>query len=228
MGTPRQNDKRQTAGTQVYSSRRSNIFLPRLAIALSTLAIIFSTLTLAQVFTLQRAVKSLEDSMNRLTTVPSPTPTTVPNTTNSDIPTPPPVVAPYSTITPSPTPTLQPGKFVQSALSNQGQVELLRVNRIPSQFDVVNVQMRIRALKPNIPMSEYIDLNDTIARNPATGETYKAISGESTGAVSLGAMQSANQSQVDAYVWLQVPTEINAIDIYIPNTEPFQNVPISS
>ncbi|MUL35384.1 hypothetical protein BWI75_03165 [Gloeocapsopsis sp. AAB1 = 1H9] len=191
------------------------------------MAIIFSSLTLARVFTLQREVESLEDAMRQLTTVPSPAPTNLPNTTNSNIPTLPPVVAPDSTTAPSPTRTLPPGKFVRSALNNQGQVELLQVNRIPYQDNVVNVQMRIRALKLNIPMSEYIDLSNTTARNPTTNETYKVISGESTGVVSLGAMQSANQPAVDAYVWLQVPMQVNVIDIYIPNTEPFENVPIA-
>jgi hypothetical protein len=167
--------------------------------------------------------------MRRLTTLPSPVPpTNLPNTINNNISTPPSVVAPYSTTTPSPTRTLPPGQFVQSALNNQGQVELLQVNRSPHQANVVNVQMRIRALKLNIPMSEYIDLSNTTARNPTTNETYKAISGESTGIVSLGAMQSANQPTVDAYVWLQVPVEIEVIDIYIPNTKPFENVPIAS
>lgn len=227
MGILRRNYKRPNVETELYS-RRSNRLLSRFAIALSTLAIILSSLTLARVFTLQREVEALEDSLEQLTAVPSPTATNPSNTTDSNIPTPPPAVAPDSTITPSPTATLEPGRFVQPALSNQGQVELIRVNRIPGQFDVVNVQMRIRALKPNIPLSENIDLNDTTARNPGTNETYKVISGESTGVVSLGAMQSTNQTAVDAYVWLQVPMQVNVIDIYIPNTEPFANVPIAS
>lgn len=214
--------------TRLYLSKSSNRLLPKLAIALSTLAIIFSSLALARVFTLQRQVESLEDTIQRLTTVPSPTVTNPPRTTDSNIPAPPPAVAPYSTATPAPTATLEPGQFVQSALNNQGQVELIRVNRIPSQFDVVNVQMRIRTLKPNIPMSENIDLNETTARNPQSNETYRVISGESTGIVSLGAMQSANQTTVEAYVWLQVPMQVNVIDIYVPNTEPFENVPIAS
>jgi len=228
MGILRRNYKKYYPDTQLYS-RSSNRFLSKVAIALSTLAIIFSSLTLARVFTLQREVESLEDSIRRLTTLPSPVPpTNLPNTTDSNTPSPPPVVVPYSTTAPSPTRTLPPGQFVQSALNNQGQVELLQVNRSPHQASVVNVQIRIRALKLNIPMSEYIDLSNTTARNPTTNETYKAISGESTGIVSLGAMQSANQPVVDAYVWLQVPTQIEVIDIYIPNTEPFENVPIAS
>ncbi|MBE9189150.1 hypothetical protein IQ230_01965 [Gloeocapsopsis crepidinum LEGE 06123] len=228
MGILRRNYKKYYPETQLYS-RSSNRFLSKFAIAFSTLAIIFSSLTLARVFTLQREVESLEDSIRRLTTLPSPVPSTnLPNTTDSNIPSPPPVVVPYSTTAPLPTRTLPPGQFVQSALNNQGQVELLQVNRSPHQANVVNVQIRIRALKLNIPMSEYIDLSNTTARNPTTNETYKAISGESTGVVSLGAMQSANQPVVDAYVWLQVPTQIEVIDIYIPNTKPFENVPIAS
>ncbi|WP_146087176.1 hypothetical protein [Chroococcidiopsis sp. TS-821] len=228
MGILRRNYNRPNVETELYS-RRSSRLLSRFAIALSTVAIIFSSLTLARVFILQREVEELENSIEQLTTAPSPTATTSPsNPIDSNIPTPPPAVALDSTAAPSPTATLEPGRFVQPALSNKAQVQLIQVNRIPGQFDVVNIQMRIRALEPNIPLSDIINLNDTTASNPGTNETYKVISGESTGIVSLGALQSANQTTVDAYVWLQVPMQVNAIDIYIPNTEPFKNVPIAS
>lgn len=224
---------------QEYSRRESTEFLPRrnynnvwsiLAIALSTLSLLLSGFTLAQMLTLQRAINALENSVNRLSASPQPTTAVVPSP--SAIPIPPPA-SPYSTQPPA-TPSvadvaIQPGQFVKSALRNKAQIELLRVNRIPNQRDVVNVQMRIRAPRPQVATgSDAIYLGSTTARNPQTSETYEAVAGESTGTVSLFSMRQENQPSVDAYVWLQVPQEVGVIDIYIPNTEAFTNVPISN
>lgn len=124
---------------------------------------------------------------------------------------------------------VQPGQFVQSALNNKAQVELLKVNRILGQRDVVNVQVRLRALRPDKAVgSDSIYMGGTTARNPETSETYKDVNGESTGSVSLFQMRLQNQSSADAYVWLRVPEGVNIIDIYMPNTQAFKNVPIAS
>ncbi len=103
------------------------------------------------------------------------------------------------------------------------------MNRIPGERDVVNVQVRIRLLQPaKVVGSDAIYMGGTTARNPQTSETYEAVNGESTGSVSLFRMRLENQTSADAYVWLQVPEGVNTIDIYIPNTQAFQNVPISN
>ncbi len=67
----------------------------------------------------------------------------------------------------------------------------------------------------------------TTARNPETSETYKAVSFDrSTGGVSLFLMRAG--SSADAYVWLRVPEGVNTIDIFIPDTAAFKNIPISN
>jgi hypothetical protein len=59
-------------------------------------------------------------------------------------------------------------------------VELLSVKRIQDPElktrDVVNVQLRIRRMKPERATgSDTITIGSTTARNPDTSETYKAV-----------------------------------------------------
>lgn len=124
---------------------------------------------------------------------------------------------------------VQPNQFMQPALNNKAQVELLKVNRIPGQRDVVNVQVRIRAIRPEKAVgSDAIYMGGATARNPETSETYESVSSKSTGSVSLFTMRLEKQSSADAYVWLRVPEGVNTIDIYLPNTQAFKNVSIAS
>lgn len=41
-------------------------------------------------------------------------------------------------------------------------------------------------------------------------------------------MDTKNLTSIDAYVWLSIPEYINSINIYLPNTQAFTNVPIAS
>ncbi len=89
--------------------------------------------------------------------------------------------------------------------------------------------MRVRLLRPQTAVSsDVIYMGGATARNSETSETYKAVAGESTGSVSLFSMKIQNQTSADAYVFLQVPREVSSVDIYIPNTQAFQNVPIAN
>lgn len=127
---------------------------------------------------------------------------------------------------------VQPGQFVQPAFGTKGQVELLSVKRIEDPEtkarNVVNVQMRIRRVEPDrVYGSDAIYIGGTTARNPETSETYKAASFDrSTGSVSLFLMRPG--ASADAYVWLRVPEGTNTIDIYVPDTQAFKNVPIAN
>lgn len=129
--------------------------------------------------------------------------------------------------------TIQPNQYVQNALGTKAQVELLAVKRIKDPElqtrDVVNVQMRIRRLTPENPSGmDMITVGSTTARNPDTSETYKGVdfTKHSTGTVSL--VQMRPRSSVDAYVWLRVPEGVNTLDIFVPETAAFKNVPISN
>ena len=234
----------------VYRESRSrgngvSNFLSAVAVLLSTLALLFSGFTAYQVFTLQQTLNATGNTGSGSAIAPSQTsPIQAPNPATGGDNTaqvsppagadsaPPLATAPApntAATAPSGSTGIQPGQFVQYAFKNKGQVELLKVNRIPGERDVVNVQVRVRLLRPDKAVgSDAIYIGGATARNPQTSETYEAVNGESTGSVSLFSMRLENQTSADAYVWLRVPQGVNIIDIYVPNTQAFTNVPISN
>ncbi|WP_449418639.1 hypothetical protein [Phormidium nigroviride] len=122
-------------------------------------------------------------------------------------------------------------KFTSNAYGNKAKIELLSVKRIQDpetdKRDVVNVQMRIRRLTDDRAFKESISIGDTTARDRQTTQVYKSLDPEqSTGQVLLGELKPG--ASADAYVWLRVPEEVSAIDIYVPQTQAFQNVPIAN
>lgn len=165
----------------------------------------------------------------------------VPSTANNSpiqgIPVPNNPVQPLAPVTqvpqaPSSSTPIQPGQYLQPALGTKAQVELLSVKRIQDPElgtrDVVNVQMRVRRIEQErVYGSDVVNIGSTTARNPETSETYKAASFDrSTGSVSLFLMRAG--SSADAYVWLRVPEGVNTMDIYVPDTQAFKNVPIAN
>jgi hypothetical protein len=88
--------------------------------------------------------------------------------------------------------------------------------------------MRVRRVATDgVVGSDIISIGSTTARNPETSETYKAVAlDRSTGTVSLSQVRA--NSSADAYVWLRVPEGVDNLDIFIPDTAAFQNVPISN
>lgn len=231
-----------------HSSNRNNKTLPiAIALLLSSLALLGTGLTLFQVSQLRQELSQVRDNINSLavnnansqTEVPSNTQTNngtsvdysaVPSSPVPSATTVPPVVPnEIATQTPTINASIQPGQFVQPAFKTKGQVELLRVNRVKGQPDVVNVQVRVRLLRPQATVgTDAIYMGGTTARNVETSETYEAVAGESTGSVSLFSMRIQNQASADAYVFLQVPREVSSVDIYVPSTQAFQNVPIAN
>jgi len=139
---------------------------------------------------------------------------------------------PQTTQSPSSGIKVQRSQFIQPAFGTKGQVELLSVKRVQDPDtrtrNVVNVQMRIRPFDPDIAYgSDVIYVGGTTARNPETSETYdQAGFDRSTGSVSLSSMRTG--ASADAYVWLRVPEGVSTIDIYVPDTQAFKNVPISN
>ena len=128
---------------------------------------------------------------------------------------------------------IQPGQFVQNALGTKARVELLSVKRLEdpkvATHDVVNVQMRIgRITAENPSFDDTIAVGSTTARNPDTSETYKPVGSIEGSSSSVSLARIAPSSSVDAYVWLRVPKEVNNLDIYVPETAAFKNVPIEN
>ena len=203
-----------------------NTFLSGVAVLLSTLALVCSGYTAYQVFTLQQTLNSTKTAANIL---PIPIPSATPTETPTEAIAPSPVTTPATTATAS---TFTPGQFVQPAFGNKAKVELLSLKRIKDpgtgNRDVVNLRMRVRRVATDgVVGSDIISIGSTTARNPDTSETYKAVSlDRSTGSVSL--FQVRANSSADAYVWLRVPEAVNNLDIFVPDTAAFQNVPISN
>lgn len=225
-------------------------FLSSVAVLLSTLALICSGYTAYQVFTLQQTLNVANAGNSSATT-------STQKTSSLETSTVPPNIKPspletsssadktaqptteIETVSPS-TPQskaaasagIKPGQFVQPAFGNKAEVELLSVKRIKdpqtANRDVVNVQMRIRRLATDgVNPSESVGVYNTTARNPDTSETYKGVNSDrSTGNVSLYSLRP--KASADAYVWLRVPDGVNSLDVYVPDTAAFSNVPISN
>lgn len=197
-----------------------NTFLSSVAVLLSTLALVCSGYTAYQVFTLQQTLNSTGNISN----IPS-----IPTT--SSIPEPPAPPSPLATPIAT-TSTFPSGKFIQAAFGNKAKVELLSAKRIKDpgtgNRDVVNIQMRVRRIATDgVGGSDIISVTNTTARNPDTSETYKAVGLErSTGSVSLPQLRA--NSSADAYVWLRVPESVNNLDIFVPDTAAFKNVPVAN
>ncbi|MEH2069013.1 MAG: hypothetical protein V7K47_12760 [Nostoc sp.] len=199
-------------------------FLSSVAVLLSTLALGCSGYVAYEVFTLRETLNATNTN-----TLSNTTPTQVPSptaTTSSTQPTASPLPATATTS------AIQPGQFVQPAFGKKAEVELLSAKRIKDpetgNRDVINVQMRIRRLATDgVVGSDIISIASATARNPDTSVTYKGVAlDRSTGTVSL--FQVRPQASADAYIWLRVPDGVNNLDIFVPDTAAFKNVPISS
>ncbi|WP_026100057.1 hypothetical protein [Fortiea contorta] len=201
-------------------------FLSGVSVFLSTVALICGGYAAYEVVNLRQTLN------NTVSTNTASNATTTPVSTEKTIP-PEPQVSPEKTIpTPATVSAFQPGQFVQPAFGNKAKIELLSAKRIKdpetANRDVVNVQMRIRRQAADgIADTDTISVVNTIARNPDTSETYKGISANrSTGSVSLSQLRP--NASADAYIWIRVPDGVNNLDIFVPDTAAFKNVPISS
>lgn len=222
MGLQNRNPS-QPAYTEIRNRGNGvSTFLSGVAVLLSTLALGCSGYVAYEVFTLRQTLNTTSTASNTIPTqVPSPTTT----------------ISPQATVSPSPASAttsaiISPGQFVQPAFGKKAEVELLSAKRIKDpetgNRDVVNLQMRIRRLATDgVVGSDIISVASTTARNPETSVTYKGVAlNRSTGTVSL--FQVRPQASADAYIWLRVPDGINNLDIFVPDTAAFKNVPISS
>jgi hypothetical protein len=207
------------------SAKRTNIVLPSIAIALSTLALLGTGVTLQQISQLGQTIKELKTAAAASKSSIAANPETVkaPSSNTTGNPAPPVTLS---------SPEITPGQFVQAAFGKEAQVELLSVKRIQNsesgQRDVVNVQMRIRRLAPDdVYGDNSINVAATTARNPETSQTFEAVGlDRSTGPVSLSSMRKG--ASADAYVWLKIPEGVNTIDLFVPDTKAFTAVPISN
>ncbi|BAZ52910.1 hypothetical protein NIES4103_55750 [Nostoc sp. NIES-4103] len=216
----------QPTYTQIRNRGKGvSTFLSGVAVLLSTLALACSGYTAYELFTLRQTLNTKTAS----NTVPAQVPSPLPSASTAPQPT----ATPLSVTTQVPTTsTIEPGQFVQPAFGNKAEVELLAAKRIKdpetANRDVVNVQMRIRRLgAEGVGGGDIISVASTTARNPDTSVTYKGVAPDrSTGSVSLAQLRP--KASADAYVWVRVPQGVDSLDIYVPDTAAFKNVPISN
>jgi hypothetical protein len=215
-------------------------FLSGIAVVLSLLASLMGVFTVYKVSTVEQQVGALNQTVAnqpKIKTNPTQggTTETIPpqNSVSS--------VASNASPTPASAASIQPGQFVQPALGNRAELTLLNVKRIQDpetgNRDVVNVLFRVRRTG-DAGASSVITPVNTSARNPDTGETYDSYyaaginadkrpsENRATNGVLLVTVKEG--ASVDAYVWLKIPEGVNTVDIYIPDTQPFRNVPIAS
>lgn len=190
-------------------------FLSGVAVVLSILALITSGYSAYQVLELRKDVDTADNLQSNATATDNQTP----------------LATPDAQTTPEANTAIQPKQFVQPALDGKAQVELLSVRRIAHPDNglrnVVNVQFRLRRVTPDVAGSEALFPAATTASNSITNDSYKAVwANRATPSIALDSI--GQNASVDAYVWLQVPQGTNSLDIYVPNTQPFKNVPISN
>jgi hypothetical protein len=192
-------------------------FFSGLTFLFSTLALFLSGFTAYKVFTLDQELDAFRSASTQ-----APTPLAPPVSGDSSAP-----PAASGTAT-----AVLPGQMIQPALRNGANVELLSIKRIKDPAtgtrDVVNVQFRVRRIAPEDVSPGSITSYDVKAINPETNEVYKVVSGASdsasSGTLSVSLMERG--ASVDAHTWLSVPEGVNTLDIYVPDTQTFKNVPI--
>ena len=205
----------EKSNRRLEAPRRNNsgkYFLVALLSALSTLGLVAAGWWLYQRMQVEDAIAPTEVPVT--TASPTVSPTVAPT-------------APVAPVAPAPSLGIQPGQFVQPALSNKGQVELIAVRRIPGAPDEVSVDMRINRLADDVVGGDLINVGGTTARNPITSETYQSLDPlkRSSGAVSLYQMRRGQPQE--GYVVLKVPAGVSTLDIYVDQTQAFKNVPIA-
>lgn len=222
--------------------RATSSVLSGIAFVLSTWALLLSGYTVHQVLAMRQTLNTTRNSEDRsaIALNPSTSQQTPSPVAKSDSPAriePPLEISasqkPETTTSALNNQEIQPGQFVQPAYQNKARVELLSVKRIQNpetgKRDFVDVRVRIRRLATQeLSALDTIYMGRTTAGNSETGETYGSDrdANPSTGSVALFLMSP--NSSTDAYVQLHVPQGVNAIDLHIPETEPFKNVPIGS
>ncbi|MFB2837931.1 hypothetical protein [Floridanema evergladense] len=126
----------------------------------------------------------------------------------------------------------KPGEFAQLAYGSKARVELIAVQRIPDpqsgEPNIVSVQMRISRLDEKVVDTNIIKVGDTTASNSVSQQTYKAANSLENVPLPVALKDIPQNSSIDTYVWLKIPKGVYSIDISVPETGAFKNVPIAN
>lgn len=127
---------------------------------------------------------------------------------------------------------LKPGEFAQLAYGSKARVELISVQRVPDpksgEPNIVSVQMRISRLDEKVVDTNVIKVSDTTANNSVSQQTYKPVNSLENVPLPVALKDIPQNSSVDTYVWLNIPKGVYSIDIFVPETGAFKNVPIAN
>ena len=123
---------------------------------------------------------------------------------------------------------VKPGIYIKPAFGNRAKIELLQVNRVQARStgnkDFVNVQFQVIRVADRVFGSDEFYTGDIKFRNPETSEVGKVLQGGRR-----FELEEINKSKpVKTSVWLDVPVGVKAIDIVIPQTQIFENIPIKN
>ena len=134
--------------------------------------------------------------------------------------------SPTTNVSPSPTSSIPTpsNPYIQSALGNKAQVELLSVKRIPEMPDEVTVEFRVNRVADKVATRDMINIGATTARNPVTNETYKSIDPQNRSSGPIALFTLSQGQSLDGYVVLKVPRGITLIDVFLENGGAFKNV----
>lgn len=121
---------------------------------------------------------------------------------------------------------VQPGQFVQSAYEGGGQVEILSAYR-GSNPEQVHVRLSVKRLQPRIQGNGDINLLDAKAINTRTNMSYGVANVRTPGNEPILLYRLPLEQATQATLTLAVPAELRRIDLSIPHTDVFRNVPIA-
>lgn len=208
-------------------------FFAGIVFTFATLALVGSGFSVYQVSKLQSSVETQADQINELSQknladldIPA---TQAASSTADNIPqnqviesTP-----PQTQATPKKNVAIKPGQFVNVGFENKLKVEIESAKRIQNpetgDQDIVVVNFRILRLFPEIDRTHFF-WREVRGRNPNTSEEYDLE--KSSDWTNLRKLP--NNAWANAYVWLKVPQGIETIDISVPETAMFRNIPIGS
>lgn len=135
---------------------------------------------------------------------------------------------------PSQAQTIEPGRFVQATFAGNGQVEILSAERTPAPENLVNLRVRfertVRSTGSSTPIEggDNILLGDAIALNTRTNRTFPVVGYQTSGDEPISLSRLRPGESAETTLTFRIPEDLERVDVRIPGTNAFRNVPIAS